>query len=458
MSNLPKTKTEFTPEDLARYSFKYFFVRILGYKWSPHHNEWYDLLTTKKRVLIECARGHGKTLFMVAYALWLVYKQNPVEILFISHSEEQVKNNIMNLLDKLVMTNDYLTSLRPTTKQLWGAQLKTFASGASIRGESFGSSVRGAHPDYLFVDDPLKDKGGMSPEEQHQYYMTALVGTAKQNTQIVVTGTPLDNGDLLEQLEKNESYTFKAYPAENEDRTQALFPELFSLETLREIEKEQGSFAYSRERLLKRIDPKTAVFKDQYRTINESCEFPDLATVRTIVDPAISEKEAACDSAVVTVGVDYKNNFWEMDTRLLQSDDPAKILGEIIKVASIYSKKYADYAIVIEGELFQKVLAFDLRQKLIEKGLDVRVIEVVHSGNTGKAQRIIGLQAAWEARAIHLIPESPLIAQFRYYRPLAKGLKVDGIDAFSWIRHETVAMPVVDVEPIDGEVPPEAWD
>lgn len=436
---------DFTPEQLAQNSFKYFFIKVLGYTWTRWHDEVYAALVAgNKRLLVEIARGHGKTVFFVSYALWLVYRGIPVDILVISYSEEQIRNNVMNLIDTIVSKNDYLAHLRPSKNLLWGAQLKTFHNGSKIRGESFGSSVRGAHPDVLLVDDPLKDKGGMTPGEQHDYFMSALMGTVKRDTLVVVDGTPLDNGDLLEQLENNKAFLFKAYPAENDERTEALFPELFTLAELRQIETEVGTLAYSRERLLKRIDPATSVFKDQYRTINEAREMPEqFAVVRTIIDPAISEKDDACDSAIVTVGMTYQNHAYEIDTQLLKANNPKTILDEIVKVAQRYYKKYVDYAIVIESELFQKVLAYDLRQIILEKGLDVRIIEVTHQGITGKHERIIGLQSKWEARAIHLLPESPLIHQFRYYRPNIKGFKLDAIDAFSWIRNQEVNVPIV---------------
>lgn len=448
---------EYKPEDIAKASFKYFFVRVLGNHWAPHFDEWLNLIENNQRFLLECARGHGKTVFFTAYALWLVYRGYPVDVLFMAHSEEQVKLNIMNKLEEIIMRNDYLVSMRPSTKQLWGAQIKTFSTGASIRGESFGSSVRGAHPDYIFEDDPLKDKGGMTPEEQYNYHMTAISGMAKKNTVIGVIGTPLDNGDLLEQLENNKAYTFRAYPALGKDG-EALFPYLFDTETLKKKEEEIGSFAFSREYLLQRIDAKTQVFADKHRTLNEKMEFPQFAVVRTIVDPAISEKEGACDSAIVTVGVDYQNQKWELDTRLVMSDNPQKILDEIVKIAAKSIDKYYDYAIVIEGEVFQKVLAFDLRKLLLQKNLRSRVIEVTHQGLQGKHQRIIGLQPDWEARNIHLLPGSDLIPQFRYYRPNIRGFKLDGIDAFSWIRAEDVCVPIVDAKPIEGGVPPEAWN
>ncbi len=283
------------------------------------------------------------------------------------------------------------------------------------------------------------------------------MGTVTRDTLVVTDGTPLDNGDLLEQLESNTSYVVRKFPAENEERTVALFPELFTLPELRAIEKEVGSFAYSRERLLQRIDPHSQMFKDNYRTLHTG-EHPEFAVIRTIIDPAISEKESACDSAIVTVGVDYKNHKYELDTRLVHSDDPALLIKEVLKVAGQYHKAHRDYSVVIEAELFQKVLANDLKQAFLDKDWSVNVIEVTHQGIQGKHERIAGLQASWEARAIHLLPESPLIAQFRYYRPHIRGFKIDGLDAFAWIRAEDVAVPITHAQPIDEGVPPSAWE
>lgn len=453
---LKEKGVEPTPELIAKANFKYFFTRVLKFQWAPHFAEWQWLIENpKKRFLLECARGHGKTIFLTGYCLWLIYRGFPVDILFMSHSEEQVRNNVMNKIDEIINTNEHLAHLRPTSKEMWSSQLKRFDNGSQIRGESFGSSIRGAHPDYVFVDDPLKDKGGMTPEEQHRYYMTAISGTCKRDTVLGTIGTPLDLGDLLEQLESNPAYEFRSYPAIKADG-EPLFPFLFTKEDLAKKELEVGTFAFSREFLLQRIDSKNQMFKDHFRAINNG-EFPDFALIRTMVDPAISEKESACDSAIVTGGIDARNHKWELNTQLVQSDDPTKII-ECILVEARKHCKHHDYAIVIESEVFQKVLAFDLRQKLLEQHLDVRVIEVTHSGNQGKHQRIAGLQPSWEARAIHLLPESPLISQFRYYRPNAKGMKLDGLDAFSWIRHEDVAVPVTESVVVDDGVPPEAWD
>ncbi len=135
------------------------------------------------------------------------------------------------------------------------------------------------------------------------------------------------------------------------------------------------------------------------------------------------------------------------------SDNPAKVIEEVLKVVRQMHNKYYDYALVCETEVFQKWVANDLKQAMLKANLSINIIEVTHQSIQGKHQRISGLQPSWEARGIHLLPESPLIEQFRYYRPNIKGYKIDAIDAFAWIRDERVAVPITTAEVIDEGVP-----
>lgn len=440
---------------IARFNFAFFCKVILGMDIGEHHKEWSDLLRTEKRILIESARGHGKSWFISkAYPLWLVWRNlMPVDMLVVSFSEKQAIE-LLKMVSEEVMRNPYLTHLRPTKQTTWQSSYLEFPNGCKVRGVGFGTSVRGLHPSHIIVDDPLKDEGGMNPEDQYNYFMGALSGTAVRHTQIVIIGTPLDSGDLLEQLESNSIYNFKSYPAIKDGA--ALFPRLYTIEELRKREEEIGSLAFSREYLLQRVDPKTQVFKDQYRTINDSFTYPeDIITNRTLIDPAASEKEKACDTAITTFGMDTKNHDWERETILIKSDDKAELLNRIVLVIEKY-KDLPDYAVVIEAEVFQKYLAQDLRQIILERGLNVRVIEVSHQGIQGKHQRIMARQSKWEARGIHLLPGSPLIEQHRYYRPLIKGAKIDALDAEAWLSDERVYIPFFNSQPVVGGVEEEA--
>ncbi len=442
-----------TFKDFAQEDFKFFCIHVLGMTWAQHHDEWLYWIKNTNRLLIECARGHGKSWFLSrALPLWLAYKEIPTEILLVSYSEEQAVD-LMRKIETEIKLNPLLAHLRPKQQTTWQTTLFTFESGVRIKAVGFGSSVRGQHPNWILVDDPLKDTGALAPEQQYDYFMGALSGTAIRDTKVIVLGTPLDPGDLLSRLETNPVYTFKAYPAFVNG--EPLFPYLFQKDDLEFIKKEKGSLVFAREYLLQRIDPETQVFKDKYRTLNDTFKFPEFVCVRTLVDPAISEKEAACDSAIVTVGLDASNNLWELDTRLLHSDDTSAMLKEVLKSAQLF-RAYSDYAVVFEGELFQKLLTFEFRRMLTENNVDVKVIEVVHAGTTGKHQRIQSLNPRWEARAIHLLPESDLIRQFQDYRPRAKNIRVDALDAFGWMTDERVCVPYAVSSPVIGEVPEDA--
>ena len=442
--------------NIARSNFLFFCKYILKMSIGEHHKEWAELLRNENRLLIESARGHGKSWFISkAYPLWLVWRGiQTVDILVVSFSEKQAVE-LLKMVSEEVLKNPHFEHLRPTTKQTWQSLYLEFANGCKVRGVGFGTSVRGLHPTHIIVDDPLKDEGGMNPEDQYNYFMGALSGTAVRGTQIAIVGTPLDSGDLLEQLEPNPTYVFRAYPAIKDG--QPLFPRLYTLEELKKKEEEIGSLAFSREFLLQRVDPQTQVFKDELRTVNTDYKMPeDSFIVRTIIDPAISEKDKACDSAIVTIVQDVHNHLWEKRTRLERSDNPKLILDKIMEEVKANKDVYGDYAVVIEAELFQKVLAFNLRQMLIEENINVRVIEVAHQGIQGKHERIVGLQPKWETRAIHLMPDSPLIAQFRFYRPNIKGARIDGIDAFSWITDNRVSVPFLSSQPVIGGIEDEA--
>jgi hypothetical protein len=436
----------------AKESFLFFNKYVRGRQIGQHNIEWDGILNLYDRVLIECARGHGKTDDMsIGRSLWRAYRGEPWDRLIVSYSEEQAID-IMRKIEQEVLNNPLLAHLRPGSSTTWQSTLFTFPGGVRIKAVGFGTSVRGQHPNEIQVDDPLKDQGALDPEAQYEYYMGALMGTAIKNTRVCVIGTPLNPGDLLSRLETNPVYHFRQYPAL--ENGEPLFPYLFDKRSLDQKKLEVGSLVFSREYLLQRIDPETQVFKDPYLTINSEIQFPEFIAVRTFIDPAISEKEAACDTAVTTWGIDERNNFWELDTRMLHSDDVSSMLKEVMKCAELFRFK-ADYAVVFEAELFQRLMAFEFRRLCNDRGIDVRVIEVTHTGNLGKHQRIQGLQPVWEARAIHLLPESDLTKQFREYRPRAKNIRLDGIDALSWIKDERVCVPFLRSQPVVGAVPDE---
>ena len=76
---------------LAKASLLFFSKHILGMQINWHHEEWARLLESKnERLLVQSARGHGKSFFFAkAYPLWLAYRSNkPISICIASFSQD----------------------------------------------------------------------------------------------------------------------------------------------------------------------------------------------------------------------------------------------------------------------------------------------------------------------------------------------------------------------------------
>ena len=148
----------------------------------------------------------------------------------------------------------------PDLSDTWGKTQLLFANGTTITSESFGSSVRGGHFDFLIIDDPVKDFGGMSREDQVDFFNGVFLPTLNPGGQIIAVGTPIDKRDLIYYLEHLPTYTRKKYPAIIEGKP--LWPQRYSLEVLNRTKQEMGSAKFNREYLLEVIDRETAIFKE----------------------------------------------------------------------------------------------------------------------------------------------------------------------------------------------------
>jgi len=413
---------------LAQSSMEYFTRKFLNMKWPSHYADWEDLILNHDRLLIQAPRGHGKSHFWsIAYPLWRVIRGKR-EILLISYSEDQCRKLIRDLR-LMVENNEFLAPLRPTTKEIWGTDQLSFLNGSFISGLGFGTSSRGRHPDDIIVDDPLKDLGGMTDEDQERAYFGVITGMAMEKTKLVTVGTPVNFGDLLEKLEGNEAYTKWKKPALSNGK--ALFPELWSPEALNTKRKEMGSINFAREYLLQRIDPATQPFKRQFETLYTS--LPDgmrWARKVTVCDPAYSEDDGDY-TAIVTVGFTHGNQAWVLEAKGIRREDPGDVVNELVKTI-IYQKPDV---VGIEKRKGQAI-EYSLREAIARYQLfDFKYVELQHRGQAKWSDsRIGGLVGRWEQRTIHIHPDMGLLrAQIFAYRVDDKSKEHDDlVDALAY--------------------------
>ncbi|MDI6788781.1 MAG: hypothetical protein QME51_10460, partial [Planctomycetota bacterium] len=244
---------------LASKSLPFFFVDVLGLDFKAHHKDWEKLAKVESHLLIECARDHGKSfMWAVGYPLWkMTFKQ--MDVLIVSYSLSQVIE-LTSRIKRYLENNDFFMKVLPRDyRDTWTKTNMRLANGSTIRGESFGSSVRGGHYNLIIVDDPIKDYAGMSREDQLNFFYSVLLPALKPGGQIIIDGTPIEYGDLLETIETNTQFVTRKFPAIVNERP--LWSERYTIEELMRRKAAMGSYQFGREYLLERVSPETAPLK-----------------------------------------------------------------------------------------------------------------------------------------------------------------------------------------------------
>lgn len=374
-------------------SLRFFTTKALGLKWPAHYTEWENLIENSPRSLTEAPRGSWKSYFFsLAYPLWKMLKKR-TEVLMVSDSEDQARKNL-RVMREVVEMREELAPMRPSTKELWGTDQIQFPNGSICHIMGFGTSRRGIHPDIILPDDIESENNKMSREDRNRMFFGVISGMALPHTKIAVVGTPLEFGDLLEQISKNEAYKSWRRPSEINGVNQ--FPEIWTDRWLQFRRLEMGSIDYSREMLLERIDPETQPFKKDYETLYDVLPEKFAFTV-TCCDPAYTENDGDY-TAILTVKFTHGNHAYIAESKRIRKEDPGMVVDELFKTINTQEPD----AVGIPKRKGEAV-SYSFRERQVrENRWDFSYVELPETQGKAHKTRIGGLVPRWEARSIHI--------------------------------------------------------
>lgn len=377
----------------AKLSLEFFTVRMLGLKYPKHYREWEEIVENNSRSLIESPRGSWKSYFFaLAYPLWKIL-QGKTEVLMVSDSEDQARKNLRTMR-QVIENNDALAPMRPTTKELWGTDQVSFPNGSLVTIMGFGTSRRGLHPDIIIPDDIESESGKMSREDRNRMYFGVISGMATPKTKIAAVGTPLEFGDILQQLSKNEAYKYWRRPAMVDGANQ--FKDIWSDDWIEFRRKEMGSVNFSREMQLERIDPATQIFRRDFETLYENLPSNFMHTA-TVCDPAYTENDGDY-TAIVTIKFTHGNHAYVVESKRFRRCDMGVIVGELFKTIKTQEPDCVGIP-KRKGEALS--YAFN-DQRIRENRWEFKVVELAETQGKASDTRIGGLVPRWESRAIHI--------------------------------------------------------
>jgi len=255
----------------AQFDFPFFCTEILGLDFAEHHKKIASYLKNKQRVLVICARGHGKTELAIAYCLWKVMFNHKLEILVVSSSMDQ-SSKFLERLKTYIAENDNLRILNPSSEysdivdwaQTWNKLEIVTSTKCKIYCRPFNSTIRGVHVDLTICDDILRDDNTNMTEDRAIKLFNEVISPVVESKdgQLFVIGTPQTYTDLLSHLKKKQSYRegLLEIPAIDLNWTTPAWPNKFSVEKLKRIKMDIGSFAFTKEYLIMPVSGENSYF------------------------------------------------------------------------------------------------------------------------------------------------------------------------------------------------------
>lgn len=266
-------------DTLRRESLNYFLLSTMpDFYLNVHHLEWGNLTQIYDKLVIEAARGHGKSFFFSkGYALWKLYrymKTKPGRTIptrwswgregMLITNEYKLANHLLGIVKEEIEENPVLReALYPDSRRDgWGAESIVCANGARMTAKSVGSKMRGYHPHWIIGDDYLNDQVLYSTEQNNKYinhFHSVTMNMIEPGGQVIVVGTPFREDDLYANLKKSKQWKVFEYPAIYPDG-RVLWPERHSLQEILDKRVTQGSTIFSREMLVRPISTESSLF------------------------------------------------------------------------------------------------------------------------------------------------------------------------------------------------------
>ncbi len=287
---------------------------------------------------------------------------------------------------------------------------------------------------------------------------TPLLVPKGKRFRFIVT-TRWGDEDLINHITKNEHYEMFNLPAKAEDGT-LNFTTLYSEEKLADIAAQVGPYMFSALYLNIPLDASLRTFKSEWfhyvpRTElrdKEGTPYPGYYTIA--LDPAISEKDAACETAITKAfhfSIDTKNyQYW--DKVIVGHYNPMETINHLLDMAIGVIDELK--CCIIETVAYQAALKYIFRDELAKRSLKIDLVEF--NSRTAKDVRIQGLVPYFATDRIWLNPElSPKVeSQLRQY---PYGKLVDIIDCYAMHRHYSKGEKFIVEKKTKEQVNPLTW-
>lgn len=437
-SVLPQTNKEWARHSLLYFVLTYLSTAATNefaevHYELAHHLQKPVVTNNPQHLLALFPREHAKTTIVTfAYTLWCICYRIKSNIIICSDSKIQAKEFLRNVKTELE-TNEKIaedfgdlvpqTGKKGVLRGKWDehhiitanqVQVKLISPGTQTRGLQFLVTeqhedtgklfTRVQRPDLIILDDILNDKwikNKIQRDKLEDWFFGPVFNAADSETgQLVVIGTVLHHDDLLTRLWKDDERTrewtkMKRPACEFKDGrvVNPLWEDRWPAAKLERRRVQIGSLAFAREFLLEPVDEASQYFHHSWFRFYITADIPapwipelmengyealprDMVCV-TAIDPAISKRDTADYSCIVTVGFSPTQRKYYVLDMFRQRCSPEAQVREMIHQCRKWDKTNREdgqgvvhLGFVIETYAYQESIKYWLKKFLDNEQLE----------------------------------------------------------------------------------------
>lgn len=465
--------------ELGRKNF-YFFARgILG---KGKH----DIMTKQVHVplceflqdnsiqnkLIALPRSFLKsTLACIKLPIWMAINNPNVRVLIATNVIDNAMNHlrsIKHIFERNSLFRHLYPEIIPDIRKVqWSDHSVTVRrtggyGEATFTAAGVGVNVVGTHYDVIIMDDILTaKKDDVTGEElaPSQLDIDRAIGWYKLAISLFDTpskglsfyiGTRWAVHDVIDYILKFDTsfvpYIQNVYVKGTKDVP--VYPEKFDAKALAQLKARQGPYIYASQYLLDPLPVEKMVFHPEYIQYFEKLPFNEPYWVYTYVDPAISSKKDACNTAIVTIARTFDNRIYVLDCIRKRGMS----ISELCKTLFLVHKKYKPRLVGIESVAYQEAIGKHLKEQMKAKDYFFNVRDDRPARDETKDVRIRGMQPRFAAKAVWIKSYmTGLETELLEYQGVEHSRYVDAIDALAGaIKISTRPPPAVKTQKLEG--------
>lgn len=407
-------------------------IRIRASKDFWHFNDWFfegvptpsfhrEIVSIfespEKHAAIAAPRSHAKTtVCSIRHNLWSLLHCKEPFILQVSDTYTQAIQ-VIAAIRYILETNSKIIQIykpRVIREREDDLIIESFAGRARITARGTGQSLRGtldvteSRPTLILCDDLDEDERVKNPDLRRadwEWFWQVLIPALSPTGRIRVIGTILHKESILARLLKQDGWNAVIYKAIQDDG-KALWEDYYSLEKLLAHEEQCRKAGllhkFYCEFQNNPVDPEGQEFQRNWITYREvkPDELKDLI-VTTTADLAISKKDSACYTAIVTMAWDKEGKGNVLDVRRGRWG-VYETINELFDVKS----KFRPYRMGIEAQAYQQALVEVFRRENQLRNEHIVVTELrARNSKEERIRALFGLFARGQIEFSKSFPE-----------------------------------------------------